>query len=506
MNSVSTWLKKIISGDNKTLALFILVFNAVIFCLLESPYSPMRLLIGHCDYACFFMAGKAWYYGLLPYVDFADVKGPLLFLIFRIGYSLSPGSTTGTFIVMAGLLFISLFFISKTTSLYVKQPLVCAIGALLVLQMRVLSDVDLFGRAEDVVSPFIACVLYFGARYFKNPGKSSSLRFFAWSLGICCGAVLLIKYNICLFFFIIACYTATYLLIQREWSKLACFCLHGMLAFVAIILPFVIYMVSLGIFDDFIATYFILNIETYQNMKALGAAHILERSCLNLARNPYIIIAAIALLSMLFTVGKQSLFTRKEIAFFLSVTFAVSCAGYGVVPYYMAIGSAAVFPIIVIFCYRAELVSAFHVLAAAGISMIFPFLSAAYDVSSRGVVYNILHRVVPTNESSIDTALSACPRAKILYLNCVDAGYGVASQCLPAIPMWTTFNGLEDALKQERHKAVEKQLADYIIIIRPKNPGIEDFLAKNNYSMVAKEDLIVGFEHQSATYQLWKKN
>ncbi|MBQ8521824.1 MAG: hypothetical protein IJ456_10765, partial [Bacteroides sp.] len=50
-----------------------------------SPDSYTHYPFGRVDSAWFFMCGKAWMNGLLPYVDFADSKGPLLWLIYGVG-------------------------------------------------------------------------------------------------------------------------------------------------------------------------------------------------------------------------------------------------------------------------------------------------------------------------------------------------------------------------------------------------------------------------------------
>lgn len=63
--------------------------------------SPDSFLTHLCtmreDSAWFFTAGKAWMEGMTPYIDFADSKGPLLWLIYGIGYLLSPTSYIGVF-------------------------------------------------------------------------------------------------------------------------------------------------------------------------------------------------------------------------------------------------------------------------------------------------------------------------------------------------------------------------------------------------------------------------
>ena len=61
----------------RILSVFLLVFVVMLFI---SKDSYMHDLPNHNDSAWFFMCGKAWMNGMVPYVDFADSKGPLLWL------------------------------------------------------------------------------------------------------------------------------------------------------------------------------------------------------------------------------------------------------------------------------------------------------------------------------------------------------------------------------------------------------------------------------------------
>ena len=76
--------------------LIMLVMAAAIMMLLSRD-SYLYLLGPRCDSAWFFMCGKAWMNGMVPYVDFADSKGPLLWLIYGVGYLLSHYDYHGVF-------------------------------------------------------------------------------------------------------------------------------------------------------------------------------------------------------------------------------------------------------------------------------------------------------------------------------------------------------------------------------------------------------------------------
>lgn len=79
---------------------YIFIASYIIICLfLISTDSFTHDLYIRDDSAIYFMSGKAWMNGLVPYTDFADSKGPLLWLIYGIAYLLSPYNYLGVFFV-----------------------------------------------------------------------------------------------------------------------------------------------------------------------------------------------------------------------------------------------------------------------------------------------------------------------------------------------------------------------------------------------------------------------
>ena len=77
------------------------LFSAVVLFFI-SPDSYFNDMHTRADSAWFFMCGKAWMNGLVPYVDFADSKGPLLWLIYGVGYLLSRQDFIGVFWLSCG--------------------------------------------------------------------------------------------------------------------------------------------------------------------------------------------------------------------------------------------------------------------------------------------------------------------------------------------------------------------------------------------------------------------
>ena len=52
---------------------------------------------GWDDFNSFYTVGSGWANGLIPYKDLFEQKGPLLYLIFMIGYLMSPYKFIGVF-------------------------------------------------------------------------------------------------------------------------------------------------------------------------------------------------------------------------------------------------------------------------------------------------------------------------------------------------------------------------------------------------------------------------
>ena len=98
------------------LSLFLWVIMLII-----SPDSYLHRLFIRDDSAIFFTSGKALMNGMTPYVDFADSKGPLLWLIYGIGYLLSHYDYTGVFWLSWLSYSITFIFIFKTSQLFLKD-------------------------------------------------------------------------------------------------------------------------------------------------------------------------------------------------------------------------------------------------------------------------------------------------------------------------------------------------------------------------------------------------
>ena len=125
-NSLAT-----VSGREKKKVFFACAVYYCVLLFIISPDSVTHDLNMRIDESIFFMAGKAWMNGLVPYVDFADSKGPLLWLIYGIGYLLSSKNYLGIFLINCLMYSVMGYYVFKTINIYNRDLRKCFVGTVL---------------------------------------------------------------------------------------------------------------------------------------------------------------------------------------------------------------------------------------------------------------------------------------------------------------------------------------------------------------------------------------
>ena len=141
-----------------------LFFLSFVLLLLLSPDSYLADTYAlRCDSAWFFTCGKAWMEGMIPYVDFADSKGPLLWLIYGLGYLLSPVSYHGVFWLSVVAYMLTLHFVWLTARLFLhpKESAFVLVSIPFFLFFIIYHNEV---RAEDFCIPAICGGIYFTCR------------------------------------------------------------------------------------------------------------------------------------------------------------------------------------------------------------------------------------------------------------------------------------------------------------------------------------------------------
>ena len=211
----------------------------------------MHTAAARCDSAWFFTCGKAWMEGMVPYVDFADSKGLLLWLIYGLGYLLSPSSYMGVFWMSVASYSVVFHFVWKTSRLFLgrrESVFVLAMMPLFLFLRPFHGEV----RAEDFCYPFIFAGFYFICLVLKCPSLQV-VRIGAFWLGMGMVACLLIKWTTFLAMGGMALLMVGVSLRQRSAVGL----LFGLVGMAVGLLPFGIYFLLTGNFGNFLQEYFL---------------------------------------------------------------------------------------------------------------------------------------------------------------------------------------------------------------------------------------------------------
>ena len=213
------------------------------------------------------MCGKAWMNGLVPYVDFTDSKGPLLWLIYGIGYLMSRHSYVGVFWISILFYAVTLFVAYKLCRLFAGKA--ASVVSTAVLPLFLLCFIYHYEvLSEDFCHPFMMTELYCLCRILKDR-DSDGRTYFRLSvlMGVCSMCCMLIKYNIGAM--TMAMMAVVFYMSVRHKTGIRC--LAGLiLGFVATALPIIICFIVYGNMGAFIHEYFINTFVSIENRMADG--------------------------------------------------------------------------------------------------------------------------------------------------------------------------------------------------------------------------------------------
>ena len=180
--------KTVISREDRRL-LFCVALVTVSVCSLSSPLYPFNDWV---DANCFFTVGKSMLYGIVPYRDLYEQKGPLLYALYALCYPISHRSFLGGWLleIAAAWAFLSLAWKSHLLLTGRRDPIFLFLTAALVYTVPAFLK---GGSAEELSLPLLMLSFYYGLRcIFLNRELTEREAFL---IGLSSGAVLWIKYS-----------------------------------------------------------------------------------------------------------------------------------------------------------------------------------------------------------------------------------------------------------------------------------------------------------------------
>lgn len=469
--------------------------------------SPLREVVFSPDANCFYMAGKCMALGYVPYVDFVDTKGPLLFVVYMLGYLLSPDKTLGVYIIASlatFITFILLFKIGKLYNLKNQQAILAVLFCSLFLFYRPIYGYG--GRAEQFMLPVIVWIMYTATKIaIPSDTILQNWKHFAISVGSGAGIILFCKFNY-IVYPVGTLLLSSLLIYKNQEAKEVCKLIakYVFLSFLIITIPIVIYLVCVHAFDAFIQVYFKLSASNALPGKEQGIMAKIEQienlylSWMRRDETLWVFGSILLLFSSFYS--KKTVRNAPLFLFLSSVTLILG-SYLGLYRYY----SLMILPLLIFF--TITLISKFRLNGAS--TAIITLLVMIWGVDSNYKRPNeaYLKKVQQIKEpglckdfSKIEKIIASKKRAKILYIDFLGTGFSIRTGALPACPNWFYLNKADKSTLESAYAAIEQGKADFVI--SRSNYRDKWRLEQSGYKVTAK---FLEGEYCRGAMLLWSK-
>ena len=453
---------------------------ATVILLLVSTDSWTHCLYDHHDSATFFASGKAWMSGRVPYVDFSDSKGPLLWLIYGIGYLLSPRTVHGVLLLTClcyGFIFWWLF---KTARIYLNDNRAAAMASMATAISIFFPVVRYETRAEDFALFFLVGALYHVCRLLHDgevDGHRQTIRA-SVVLGISMAATLLIKYNVVAMLGVMALFVLHYA--WRNHTGLGRALGWTALSSTLFLAPFFIYMLVVGCFDDFIREYFVINMEVVARQHAQMRHPIFLLIAHRYTAGIFLLVNGLSALAMAWIVQRYRFFVL--IIFLATFLFTFTNAFW---LYYYAICG-------IFLCFGVTALSKFFLTESRyGVSPLFRggwggllvvVLTFAMHLAYGGSWwFNSKPEQKAFNDYVKLMSQVECP--KVIYYNMHGAAFGIPVKSLPGCKYWVSQSGSTECMNENQLEAIKNRQADFIFSLKEHDkPALLDSLGYHRHN------------------------
>lgn len=425
------------------------VYSAV-FLFFLSPDSYLYDLYYHSDSAVFFVCGKAWMSGMVPYVDFTDSKGPLLWLIYGVGYLLSRHSYVGVYYVSILFYAVTLFAAYKLCLLFACRR--AAALATVLLPGALLCFVCHFEvRAEDFCYPFETVALYCLCRCTVRRDGARAAGLDGAVTGACCACCVMIKYNIGAAVAVIAA-AQLWLSWRRGTGRR---CLAGMCGGIAaVLLPFAVCFGIYGNTGAFVREYFL---NTFLTMRTDGMM-LHTGSVARVAVIEGTLLAGV----LLFVRTRHEKRMRRAVRVFVPcIVLAAVCIGGAPWPHYpAALTPYAVFALLVVAAYVVRRVPRLSARALCGVAAVLAIAPNMGHIITRRWTSDDTPR---TNYYRAAYVMSQIAHPKVLC-DGMDVGIGLPAGTLPACKYWIIQAGATEEMRRGAEAALRAGVPDFVCV------------------------------------------
>lgn len=243
-NGISDNTKKYIT------AAYLLIFSFIL-CLLSRQCAFYSLVPG-TDSSVFMTIAKGMTTGKVPYLNFFDHKGPFLYLINFLGYSI--GGVRGVWIFEIIFIAVAVFFSYATMKkLCGRMIALCSTTAGFLMLVLCLDGGNL---TEEYALPLISIALYISVSIILSE-RSSAWQ--ALAMGFTFGLSLMLRPNMFAVWFIFSAYWVISCLVKKNFGTAIKYILFFVLGTIVALLPFMIYLWYNNALSDYIYQNFTFN-------------------------------------------------------------------------------------------------------------------------------------------------------------------------------------------------------------------------------------------------------
>ena len=435
---------------------------------------------------------------MVPYIDFADSKGVLLWLIYGIGYLISPSTYIGVFWLSVVAYTVTFEFMWRTSRMFVgrrESVLVMATLPAFLFLWMFHNEV----RAEDFCLPWLTISIYCTCRTLTSAQRASINKYAFW-LGVSMGCCLFIKWN----YFILMGGMALVMTGRAISTKHSDGIGFGLLGILAVVCPFTLYFICNGnlgamVQEYIINTFIITGRGTDSTVWHNAVIHMLtDRS--TIYRNIIITGAGVGVYLFCHRYHITKWLLLAYIPFFLFLLLEPLQGYYFTIamPFYVLL-------LIVLTSYCSGLIRKISKTCIVLIATVICLLSTLYNVHKENLIF------FPSPEKEIwDDMQWAMKKQQPRIIIAGIGGYDIMSHALPACKYWALQNKPTKSMIEERHQAIRERKADYVMItltheeMEQIDPAIYSIMQANGYRQCCRPVTIDG-KHQMKALPIYEK-
>ena len=440
--------------DTKVLLLFMLwSFFIQLFLSNDSPFFGLAHRI---DSAWFYMEGKAFLYGLRPYVEFTDFKGPIIWLFYGIGWLISPLDYHGMYVVSGVLYAVTLFFNYKTANVFLQSEKRSLAATLPMIFVYFFPWFHFETRSEDLMLPFVAISLY--ALFKRLYAEERDDRADFMMLGGCFTVLVLMKYNV-------AAVQGVMILValwDQYKHKRGLALPFGWMIIISVVIaaPFIIYFIATDTLGAFFHNYFVLACETVTLENSDSPSYMQDLAGILADYRKIVFIVVVFVSGMLLSLKLKR---YKYVPVAIAMLFIAMMTRHNVWNYYYGVCYTFVLYlfIVVLLAYNKQTRRVGYGLLTAYIILYCLYGNLIIGELRQNTIFT--HNDDRVAFQEISDVMKGVDHPRLLSYECQEFGFGVMYGALPAGDQFAYPNGGTPPMIRDHRKILTDRKADFVV-------------------------------------------